>query len=54
MDTYCIQLGYLLDNPSIPTLENPGEHSLHWYVMNVQFELLLIFVESQRAATTKS
>ena len=32
MDQYCINLGYLLDNPSVVTLENPGAHSLHWYV----------------------
>ena len=31
MDQYCIDLGVLLDNPSIVTLENPGAHSLHWY-----------------------
>jgi hypothetical protein len=33
MDQYCIDLGYLLDNPSVVTLENPGAHSLHWYVL---------------------
>jgi hypothetical protein len=30
MDTICIDLGYLLDNPSVRTLENPGVHSFHW------------------------
>jgi hypothetical protein len=33
MDQYCIDLGFLLDNPAIVTLENPGAHSLHWYVL---------------------
>lgn len=32
MDQYCINLGYLLDNPSVITLENPAAHSIHWYV----------------------
>jgi hypothetical protein len=32
MDEFCIVLGTLLDNPSVRTLENPGVHSLHWYV----------------------
>jgi hypothetical protein len=30
MDTICIDLGTLLDNPSVRTLENPGVHSFHW------------------------
>jgi hypothetical protein len=29
MDIYCIQLGYLLDNPNITTLEEPENHSFH-------------------------
>lgn len=32
MDQYCINLGHLLDNPSVITLENPTAHSVHWYV----------------------
>lgn len=32
MDQTCIELGNLIDNPSVKTLENPGVHSLHWYV----------------------
>ena len=31
MDTFCIELKTLLDNPSIKTLEGPGNHTLHWY-----------------------
>ena len=30
MDQYCIDLGVLLDNQAIKTLENPGAHSLQW------------------------
>jgi hypothetical protein len=29
MDKYCIDLGYLLDNPSVTTLEGPEQHSAH-------------------------
>ena len=29
MDNLCIDLGTLLDNPSVKTLENPGVHSMH-------------------------
>lgn len=29
MDTYCIERGQLLDNPSLNTLEDPQEHTLH-------------------------
>ena len=32
MDSYCINLGVLLDNPSKPTLQNPHLHSLHCLV----------------------
>jgi hypothetical protein len=32
MDETCIVLETLIDNPSVRTLENPGVHSLHWYV----------------------
>jgi hypothetical protein len=32
MDTLCIQLGTLLDNPEVVTLAGPGNHSFHWYV----------------------
>jgi len=30
MDYFCIDRGTLLDNPSVRTLEGPGEHSVHW------------------------
>jgi len=32
MDTYCIERGRLLDNPSLKTLEYPQEHSVHCLV----------------------
>ena len=32
MDTFCINLGTLLDNPSVKTLENPEKHSVHCLV----------------------
>jgi hypothetical protein len=32
MDNFCIDLGTLLDNPSVKTLEGPGQHTVHWYV----------------------
>jgi len=32
MDTYCINLGTLLDKSTVKTLENPGEHSVHCLV----------------------
>jgi hypothetical protein len=32
MDALCIQLGTLLDNPEVVTLEGPGNHTFHWYV----------------------
>ena len=32
MDDYCITDGFLLDNPSVFTLEEPEKHSVHWYV----------------------
>lgn len=32
MDSYCIGLGYLLDNPSVVTLEEPDQHSVHCLV----------------------
>eukprot|EP00961_Rhodomonas_salina_P248517 3358693-Rhodomonas_salina.2 len=32
MDTYCVDRGTLLDNPSLKTLERPGEHSIHCLV----------------------
>ena len=35
MDSYCINLGVLLDTPSIKTFEGPGEHSFHWQVIVV-------------------
>lgn len=30
MDKYCIDLGVLLDNQSVRTLEGPHLHSVHW------------------------
>jgi hypothetical protein len=32
MDTYCINRGTLLDNPSVKTLEHPEEHTVHCLV----------------------
>ncbi len=32
MDKYCIDLGTLLDNPDVGTLENPEKHSVHCLV----------------------
>lgn len=32
MDTYCVELGVLLDRPSVETLRNPELHSLHCLV----------------------
>ncbi len=29
MDNFCIQRGTLLDKPSVKTLENPAEHTIH-------------------------
>jgi hypothetical protein len=29
MDSFCIELGTLMDNPSVVTLEGPDQHSLH-------------------------
>jgi hypothetical protein len=40
MDKICIDLGYLLDNPSVRTLENPGVHTFHWYVNLVLFGIV--------------
>jgi len=46
MDTFCIERGTLLDNPSVATLEEPGEHSIHCLVdvnscVSSPFEVLL-------------
>jgi hypothetical protein len=30
MDYFCIFDEVLLDNPSVRTLEGPGQHSVHW------------------------
>lgn len=45
MDYYCIELGSLLDNPSVRTLEGPDEHSIHCLVdvgpcIGSEFEIL--------------
>ena len=45
MDSYCIDLGSLLDAPNIRTLEGPDKHSIHCLVdvgpcLNSQFEIL--------------
>lgn len=45
MDTYCIELGYLLDNPSVESLRNPERHSYHCLVdvprcLNGNYEML--------------
>lgn len=48
MDQYCINLGYLLDNPSVITLENPAAHSIHWYVSLI----VLFFCIGQEDATS--
>lgn len=32
MDGYCIQDGFLVDNPEVVSLEGPDVHSVHWYV----------------------
>ena len=32
MDKYCVELGVLLDNKDVKTLENPGRHSVHCLV----------------------
>ena len=46
MDLYCIELGFLLDNSNVKTLEDPSEHSVHCLVdvgpcVNSPFEVLL-------------
>ena len=46
MDLFCIELEVLLDNPLIPTLERPGEHSYHCLLdvdmcINSGYEILL-------------
>jgi len=46
MDFFCINRGTLLDNPSVRTLEGPGEHSVHCLVdvnscVTSPFEILL-------------
>jgi len=33
MDSFCIDLGTLLDNSDVETLEGPEQHSVHWYVL---------------------
>lgn len=47
MDTYCIERGNLLDNPSVKTLEHPEKHSVHCLVdvgrcYNSGFEVLAL------------
>ncbi|RHY35889.1 hypothetical protein DYB34_014171, partial [Aphanomyces astaci] len=32
MDNYCIDLGNLMDNPTVKTLEGPEVHSIHCLV----------------------
>jgi hypothetical protein len=44
MDKICIDLGYLLDNPSVRTLENPGVHTFHWYVNLVLFGIVDVYI----------
>lgn len=46
MDSFCIGLGFLLDNPSVTTLKNPELHSVHCLVdvppcVNSPFEILV-------------
>mmetsp|Transcript_594 Transcript_594/g.1357 ORF Transcript_594/g.1357 Transcript_594/m.1357 type:complete len:355 (+) Transcript_594:118-1182(+) len=46
MDRFCIDRGTLFDNPSIPTLKDPGAHSIHCLVdvescVSSPFEILL-------------
>ena len=46
MDFFCINRGTLLDNPSVRTLEGPGEHSVHCLIdvnscVSSPFEILL-------------
>ena len=46
MDKYCIDLGVLLDNRAVRTLENPEKHSVHCLVdvslcLNTEFNILL-------------
>lgn len=46
MDRFCIDRGTLFDNPSVDTLEGPGEHSIHCLVdvprcYNSGFEVLV-------------
>jgi hypothetical protein len=36
MDSYCIELGYLLDNPTVDPLIGPDQHTIHWYVSRVE------------------
>jgi hypothetical protein len=33
MDYKCIELGTLVDNPTLVSLQNPDVHSVHWYVV---------------------
>ena len=45
MDTFCIERGTLLDNPSVKTLEEPNKHTIHCLVdvprcYNSGFEML--------------
>mmetsp|Transcript_54332 Transcript_54332/g.131869 ORF Transcript_54332/g.131869 Transcript_54332/m.131869 type:complete len:270 (+) Transcript_54332:122-931(+) len=45
MDSYCIDIGSLLDKPNIRTLEGPDQHSIHCLVdfgpcLNSEFEIL--------------
>jgi hypothetical protein len=44
MDQFCIDLGFLLDNPSVQTLVNPVVHSVHWYDFLCNTLQLLIFL----------
>jgi len=52
MDSYCIDIGSLLDKPNIRTLEGPDQHSIHCLVdvgpcLNSEFEILTPPISSQ-------
>ena len=58
MDTFCIERGTLLDNPSVQTLENPEQHSIHCLAdvprcYNSGFEVLALTAAAEAAKTGK-
>lgn len=57
MDYYCLELGYLLDNPTVDPLEGPDRHSVHCLIevsscVNSRFEILGDPVQGQTTTTT--